>query len=149
MIEQISLLLAKPIVKIILDKFYDGVGSKLGELAVEKFPEKVKQLGQLVWEKCLRGKTDTDKLLEGATNGSEEEQKKLEAHLSEILKSDLGFNQEVKQLATEIYQAIQEVDAHNVQQVFGGQGLQVNDPKAPVIQTGENAKFYFGVQSPD
>lgn len=149
MIEQISLLLAKPIVKVILDKFYYGVGSKLGELAVEKFPEKVKQLGQFVWEKCLRGKTDTDKLLEGAANGSEEEQKKLEAHLSEVLTSDPSFNQKVKQLATEIYQAIQEVDAHNVQQIFGGQGLQVNDPKAPVIQAGENAKFYIGVQSPD
>ena len=149
MIEHISLVQAAQIVMMILDKFWDGVGSKLGELAVEKFPEKVKELGQLVWEKCLRGKTDTDKLLEGAANGSEEEQKKLEAHLSETLTSDPSFNQEVKQLATEIYQAIQEVDAHNVQQVYGGQGLQVNDPKAPVIQAGENAKFYIGVQSPD
>jgi hypothetical protein len=149
MIEHISLVQAAPIVMMILDKFWDGVGSKLGELAVDKFPEKVKQLGQFVWEKCLRGKTDTDKLLEGAANGLEEEQKKLEAHLSETLTSDPSFNQEVKQLATEIYQAIQEVDAHNVQQVYGGQGLQVNDPKAPVIQAGKNAKFYFGVQSPD
>jgi hypothetical protein len=51
MIEQLTLLLAAPIAKAILDKFYEGVGSKLGEKAVELLPEKVKQLGQLVWEK--------------------------------------------------------------------------------------------------
>ena len=39
MIEQIPLMLATPIAKAILDKFYEGVGSKLGEKAVELLPE--------------------------------------------------------------------------------------------------------------
>jgi hypothetical protein len=38
MIEQLSLLLATPIAKAILDKFYEGVGTKLGERAVELLP---------------------------------------------------------------------------------------------------------------
>ena len=63
MIEQLTVWLAAPIVKAILDKFYEGVGSKLGEKAVELLPEKVQQLGQLVWNKCLRGKPDTDALM--------------------------------------------------------------------------------------
>ncbi|MDJ0650649.1 MAG: hypothetical protein QNJ60_18305 [Xenococcaceae cyanobacterium MO_188.B19] len=49
MIEPIGLLLATPIAKAILDNFYEGLGSKLGEKAVELMPEKVKELGQLVW----------------------------------------------------------------------------------------------------
>ncbi|WP_293330076.1 hypothetical protein [Microcoleus sp. CAWBG58] len=151
MLEQIPLVLAVPIAKVILDKFYEGVGSKLGEVAAEKLPAKVKQLGQLVWEKCLRGKPGTDKLLEAAANGLEKEQATLKEYLCKVLESDSLFNREVGQLANEIHQAIQfdDINAQNVQQIFGGQGLQVNDPKSQVIQAGENAKFYFGTQPQD
>jgi hypothetical protein len=148
MIDQLTLLLATPIVKAILDKFYERVGSKLGEKAVELVPEKVKQLGQLVWERCLRGKPGTDEMLEKAANGLADDRKKLTEYLHQALDSDLDLKQDAETIAKEICQTIQidNVNAENVQQIFGGQGLQVNDPKSPVIQAGENAKFYFGVQ---
>jgi len=151
MIEPLTLLLATPITKAVLDKFYEGVGSKLGEKAVELLPEKVKQLGELVWTKCLRGKPGTDETLQQAANGSIEDQRKLSAYLQQVLETDLTLRQEAQKLAEEIHQVVQfdDVNARNVLQIFGGQGLQVNDPKSPTIQAGENAKFYFGVQPND
>jgi tetratricopeptide (TPR) repeat protein len=35
------------------------------------------------------------------------------------------------------------LNGKNVQQVFGGQGLQVSDPDAPIIQVGDNVGFHF------
>ncbi|MBF2046833.1 MAG: hypothetical protein IGS54_05600 [Elainella sp. C42_A2020_010] len=151
MIEQLTLVLATPIVKAILDKFYEGVGTKLGEKAVELLPEKVKQLGQLVWVKCLRGKPGTEEMLQQAANGSDQQQQRLAQYLHQVLETDVTLRQEAQKLAEEIHQVVQfeDVNARNVQQVFGGQGLQVNDPKSQVIQAGDNAKFYFGAQPND
>jgi hypothetical protein len=67
MLDQLTLLLATPIAKAVLDKFYESAGSKLGEKAVELVPDKVKQLGQLVWDKCLRDKIGAGELV--ATGG--------------------------------------------------------------------------------
>jgi len=146
MIEQIPLLLATPIVKAILDKFYEGIGSKLGERAVELLPEKVKQVGQLVWEKYLCGKPEVSDLPQQAANGSLENQQRLTKYLHEALDQDLVFKQEVQKLAEEIYQVIHfdDVVAENVQQNFGGQNLQVNNPSQPVIQVQGNPAFHFG-----
>ncbi|MEX0271089.1 hypothetical protein AB3R30_18290 [Leptolyngbyaceae cyanobacterium UHCC 1019] len=58
----------------------------------------------------------------------------------------------VQPIAQEIHQVIvqfDDVNAKNVQQIFGGQGLQVNDPKSQVIQAGDDNKFYFGVKPED
>jgi hypothetical protein len=150
MLEQLTLVLATPIAKAILDKFYEGLGSKLGEKAVELVPEKVKQLGQLIWERCLRGKPDTDKLLEGASKGSADDQKRLTEYLHKVLESDPVLKQDAQKIATEIYQIAQNnVNARNNQQISGGQGMQVNDPKSQVIQAGDNAKIYFGTPPND
>lgn len=151
MIEQLTLVLATPIAKAVLDKFYESLGSKLGEKAVELLPEKVKQLGQLVWEKCLRGKPGTEDVLQKAANGSAADQEKLAAYLRQVLERDVTLRQEAQKIAEEIHQVVQidDVNAKNVQQIFGGQGLQVNDPQSQVIQAGDNAKFYFGVKETD
>ncbi|MBI4781938.1 MAG: hypothetical protein HY785_11565 [Oscillatoriophycideae cyanobacterium NC_groundwater_1537_Pr4_S-0.65um_50_18] len=147
MIDQITLLLATPIAKAILDKFYEGVGSKLGEKAVEMLPDKVQQLGKLVWEKCLRGKPSTDQLLQQAAAGSTEAQKQLTNYLHKVLESDLALKQEAQKLAAEIHLEVtnNDIQARNVQYVTGqAQGLQVNDPNQPVIQVQGNPTFHFG-----
>lgn len=59
MLETLPLLLATPIAKIILDKFYEGVGSKFGEKVVAAATAPIQALGQLVWEKCFKGKPGT------------------------------------------------------------------------------------------
>jgi len=103
MIEQITLLLATPIAKAVLDKFYEGIGSELSKKAVEKLPEKVKQLGNLIWEKCLRGKPGTEQLLQGAAAGSAADQQKLTEYLHRVLETDAGLKAEAQKLADEIH----------------------------------------------
>lgn len=103
MLDQLTLLLATPIVKAILDKFYEGVGSKLGEKAVELVPDKVKDLGQLVWDRCLRGKPGTTEMLENAAKGSADEQQRLRDYLLSVLDNDTNLRQEVQKIAQEIH----------------------------------------------
>lgn len=147
MIETITLALATPIAQAVLSKFYEGVGSELGEKAVAKLPEKVKQLGKLVWEKCLRGKPGTDQLLENAAAGSEADQQKLTKYLHQVLDTDSTLRQEVQKLAEEIQIEVTNNDIHakNVLYATGqAQALQVNDPNQPVIQVQGNPTFHFG-----
>ena len=147
MIEQITLLLATPIAKAILGKFYEGVGSELSKLAIEKLPNKVQQLGKLVWEKCLRGKPGSDQLLQQAAEGSTEAQEKLTTYLQKALDSDPALKQETQKLAAEIHLEVtnNDIQARNVLYATGqAQALQVNDPTQPVIQVQGNPTFHFG-----
>ncbi|WP_204102847.1 MULTISPECIES: hypothetical protein [Spirulina sp. CCY15215] len=152
MIEQISLVLATPIAKAVLDKFYEGLGSQLGEKAAELFPEKVKQLGQLLWDKCLSRKNGTETLLSKVANGSAEDRQKLMEYLNEKLESDPFLKQETQTIAEEIYRQIQidNVSAKNLQQIFDGQGLQVNEKQEqPIIQIQGNPVLNFSSKSSD
>ncbi|MEO1148257.1 MAG: hypothetical protein AAFY26_21990 [Cyanobacteria bacterium J06638_22] len=144
MLESLTLALASPIAKAVLDKFYEGVGSKLGEKAVELVPDKVKQLGQLVWDKCLRGKRGAEEVVQNAANGSEEARQKLTEHLHKTLEANASMGEELQPLVAEIMQVVQNnMNTRNLQQISGGQGLQVNDPQSPVIQAGNNNTFTF------
>ncbi|HAG81358.1 MAG TPA: hypothetical protein DCL61_09335 [Cyanobacteria bacterium UBA12227] len=147
----ITPVLAAPIAKIILDKLYEGAGSKLGEKLVEAASAQIQKLGQVVWNWCFKGKPRADKVLEAAAKGSEPELKQIQDYLLKEMENP-EFVSMVQPIAQEIYQVLvrfDEVNARNVQQIFTGQGLQVNDPKSQVIQTGSNAKFYFGAQPED
>ncbi len=151
MLETIPLLLATPIAKIILDKLYEGMGSKLGEKAVELAATPIQKLGQVVWNRCFKGKPGTEKTLEAAAKGSAPELKQIRDYLLKEMENP-EFVNTVQPIAQEIHQVLvrfDDVNAKNVQQVFGGQGLQVNDPKSQVIQAGDNARFYFGTQPDD
>lgn len=143
MIKQITLLLATPIAKVILDKFYEGIGSKLGEKAVEKLPEKVNQLGQVIWEKCLRGKLGTDELLRKAANGSAEDQKKLTDYLYKVLESDSSLNQEVQKLAEEIYLQIHNDSVDMNQYNYGGTNFQNKVDGGLVNQANSITQNYY------
>lgn len=138
MIEQISLLLATPIAKIVLDKFHEGLGSKLGEKVVELSSTKVIQLGQLIFEKCLANKPGINETLENAANGSVSDQEKLHQYVSNAIDTDTNLKKEVQDIATEIHQFIQLNDSStkNVQQVIGGENNQ-------------NFQFQGGIQNFD
>jgi len=151
MLELIPLLLATPIAQIILNKLYEGAGSKLGEKAISAATVPIQKLGQVVWDRCFKGKPGADKLLEQAAAGSQPEMEKLKAYLLKALE-DQQLAQEVEPIAQEIHQVLvqfDDINARNVQPIYGGQGLQVNDPKSQVIQTGDHAKFYFGDDAKD
>jgi hypothetical protein len=144
-ITTITLFLATPIAKVILDKFYEGVGTKLGEAAVEKLPgvvkEKIQQLGQLVWGKCLQRASDPEqakKLLQAAADGVEDAQKNLAVGVNQILDADADFSKEVKQIASEIHQQINigEMNGGEVWNVFGGtvEKNDFTDNKGPIYK---------------
>lgn len=150
MLEPITLALATPIAKVVLDKLYEGMGSKLGEKVVEAAAMPIQKLGQLVWDRCFKGKSGADKLLEAAAKGSEPELKQVQEYLSKEMEKP-EFREMVKPIAQEIHQVIvwfDDVNAKNVQQIFGGQGLQVNEKQdQPIIQVQGNPTFHFGARS--
>ncbi|MFZ9739779.1 MAG: hypothetical protein ACO3EZ_17425 [Prochlorotrichaceae cyanobacterium] len=146
----LTLLLATPIAKLVLEKFYEGAATKLGEQAVELLPEKVKggvqRLGQLIWQRGLSQKPNSDALLQAAAEGSTAHQAQLQGAIEEVLQ-DPDLAQTAKQLATEIYQTINITqEGKNVMNVMGGQGLQVNEKQdQPIIQIQGNPVLNFGV----
>lgn len=150
MLETITVLLATPIAKIILDKLYEGVGSKLGEKVVTAATAPIQKLGQMVWERCFKGKPGTDKLLEAAAKGAQPELKQVQEYLLKEMENP-AFVEMVKPIAQEIHQVVvqfDDVNARNVQQIFGGQGLQVNEKQdQPIIQIQGNPTLHFGKQS--
>lgn len=152
MLETIPLLLATPIATIILDKLYEGVGSKLGERAVEAAATSIQKLGQVVWNRCFKGKPGTDKQLEAAAKGAEPELTQVRTYLLKEMENPT-FLEAVKPIAQEIHQVIvqmEEVNAKNLQQIFGGQGLQVNEKQdQPIIQIQGNPTLHFGKSSTD
>ena len=123
MLETITLALATPIAKIILDKLYEGLGSKLGEKAVEVAAVPIQKLGQAVWNRCFKSKPGTDQLLEAAAKGSEPELKQIHDYLLEEMKKP-EFIGMVQPLAEEVYQAI------NIKQMNGGEVWNVSGGKA-------------------
>ncbi|WP_088892385.1 hypothetical protein [Leptolyngbya ohadii] len=143
MIEQISLLLATPIAKVVLDKFYEGIGSKLGEKAVEILPEKVKQLGSLVWTKYLRGKPGADELLLQAANGSAKDQEKLQKYLNKVLDTDLPLREEVQKLAEEIHLEVHSNSGDMNQYNSGGTNFQNRVDGGVVNQAGSITQNYY------
>lgn len=137
MLEPLSIAAATAIAKIVLDKFYEGAGSKLGEVVVTRATEAIQKLSNLVWQRCFKGKPDAKQLVEKAGQGSEAETKTLKAYLDKALTPEAELTREVKPFVQEIHQVIvqmENVSAENLMQVFDGQGLQVNNPSAPTIQ---------------
>lgn len=149
---EIPLVLATPIAKIILDKLYEGIGSKLGEKAVEATATSIQKLGQTVWNRCFKGKPETEKLLEAAAQGSEPAVSQVREYLLKEMENP-DFVQEIKPIAQEIHQVIvqiENINAKNVQQIFGGQGLQVNErQEQPIVQIQGNPILHFGTSSKD
>jgi hypothetical protein len=154
--EPITLFLATPIAKVILDKFYEGVGTKLGEAAVEKLPgavkEKIQQLGQLVWGKCLQRASDTEqakKLLQAAADGSADAQKNLAVGVNQVLDADADFKKEVEQIATEIHQEINigQMSGGEVWNVFGGKA-EKNEYNGDIgtVNKDSTVNNYYGVK---
>jgi hypothetical protein len=112
----ITPVLAAPIAKIILDKLYEGAGSKLGEKVVELASAPIQKLGQAVWNR-FRGKPGADKVLEAAAKASEPELKQIRDYLLKEMENP-EFVSMVQPIAQEIYcvmMQMDEVNAENVQ----------------------------------
>ncbi|NEQ49444.1 MAG: hypothetical protein F6K11_04820 [Leptolyngbya sp. SIO3F4] len=155
MLGALSLTAATAIAKIVLEKFYEGAGEKLGETVVEQASDTVQKLGNLIWEKCFKGKPDDVAQLpeQAAKPEAQAEQQQLATYLGQVLEKDNDLTQEAKKLADEIHQVIVNIDkveAKNVQQIFsGGQGVLIDKQEQPVIQIQGNPTINFGSKDKD
>jgi hypothetical protein len=95
--------------KIVLDKFYEGVSSKLGEKAVETALAPIKALGKLLWDRCFKGKPGTAELVAQAEKGDAAAMGTLKEYLTKALE-DQQFKAQVEPIVQEIHQTIVQVD---------------------------------------
>jgi uncharacterized protein (DUF3084 family) len=152
MMELITIAAAQAIAKIALDKFVEGSAGELGKELTKPVAEKVKQLGNAVWQR-IKGEPKAAELLKAVEANQPEAIATLEKGLHRLWEQDQQFAQEIQPLAQEIQQMlvqIETVNAKNVQQIFGGQGLQVNEKQdQPIIQIQGNPTLNFGSSSKD
>lgn len=137
-----------------LPKLLDASLEKVGELLTEEAINQAKQKGQALRQAILRRlNPDKQKQLEQAMAAAEtspDQRQKLEDWLDRMMREHPEFAAELRTLAQEIHQIINidKVQGRNIQQVLGGQGLQVNDPNQPVFQIQGNPIFHLGNTPP-
>ena len=144
MLEVITLALATPIAKIILDKLYEGMGSKLGEKVAEVASAPIQKLGQAVWNRCFKGKPGTEKVLEAAAKGSEPELKQMRDYLLKEMENP-EFVGMVQPIVREIHQVLVQMDdvnAENVQQ-NARDGFQNIGTEGPILQGIKDSPITF------
>ena len=149
MIEILTLTLANPLAKLLVEKFAEGSATKLGELAVEVLPAQIQaqiqKLGQFLWDRGLKDHPQGQILLEEAAQGQAEG---LAAVVDQLLQQHPSLGQEVQPLVQTLCQSLSiEQTGQNVMNVLGGQGLQVNaTQEQPIIQIQGNPTLNFGVK---
>ncbi|MEO0538791.1 MAG: hypothetical protein AAF215_33650 [Cyanobacteria bacterium P01_A01_bin.123] len=120
--------------------FIKFIETSAGESAKKLTPavlSKIDTLRQKIWAK-LKGIPEVDELNATAEQGgkiTEEKIKLLTPRLEAAMKTDDAFAQEVRALASEIDQEINigEILGRNIQNIYGGSPVQINDPNAPVF----------------
>ncbi|MEH2046413.1 hypothetical protein [Nostoc sp.] len=130
--------------------------TKAIEKTVEKITEstldKLKLLRQKIWDK-FKGRPKVQEALTKAEQGSKQDLNLVAAYLQVEMDTDTQFGEEVQSLAQEINQEINigKVQGRNVQNVYGGQGFQSIDSKAPTFQGVENSPITINYHqnSPD
>lgn len=145
----LTLVQAFRVAMVLLEKFVEGAGTKLGELAIEQLPNQaqalIQKLGQLLWDRGLKDHPQGRAVLEAAAQGQEAELREV---VKQVLEGDGALREEVQQLAQAVYQDLSiEQTGQNVMNVLGGQGLQVNaNQEQPIIQIQGNPTLNFGVK---
>jgi hypothetical protein len=148
----ITLLAAQTIAKIAFDKFVEGGMGELGKKTTEGITKLIYKLGETVWQRAIKGKTQAEKVLLAAAQDSPEDVQKLKNYLNGVWKVDETFEQEIKTLVEEIYQMIQfeDCNAENILNVFDGTGQQFNNkeiqPNSAVQQGTITNHNYFGTK---
>ncbi len=125
MLGSLSWAAAQLLFQVALNKVVEGGASELGKNLVnnipEQFKEKIQKLGETIWNR-LTNKPEVAAL----EQADSQVVAVLEGEMGQVLQNE-EIKQQVEGLAKEIQQAIaNSVQAKNVQQIFGGQGLQIN-----------------------
>ncbi len=123
--------------------FTTAVGTltkSLTDDARKQLGQKLSALTELISSK-FQGKAKA--ALARADKGDETDKETVTNYLGVAMAEDDEFAQQVKSLAQEIQQVISigQVQGQNVQNVFGGEANQVNNPTGPVITGGSNNTY--------
>jgi hypothetical protein len=130
--------------KIVLEKFYEGVSSKLGEKVVEKALAPIEALGKLLWDRCVLGKPKVEALVVQAEKQDDVAIEKLKEHLA-IAFEDQKLKAEVETIVQEIHSLIdldiEEMSGGEVWNVSGGTAKKevFTDNKAPIFKDVQNS----------
>ena len=133
-----------------LNKIIEGGAGELGKGLTTGTLAKVNKLGQMIWDR-IKGKPEVEANVPKLAQGDPEATAEIQGQIDKILQEgNSEFTQTVRQLAADIYQEIHsDVDAKNVLQVFGGQGMQITEKQdQPIMQILGNPTLNFGSKNP-
>jgi hypothetical protein len=128
-------------------KFIESTIGKTAEKLTEAGFKKVDELRLAIVAKLKGNPAAEEALKKAEAFGSEDDLRDVASFLDMAVRKDTAFGQQVQSLVQEIRTLVQfdDVNAQNVQQIFGGQGLQVNaSQKQPIIQIQGNPTLHFG-----
>jgi hypothetical protein len=132
--EPVSTLTAAAIVELAFKKFIESSAEEFAKTFTEGAIAKMEMLRERIVEK-LRGKPKAEQAVASLETGSKGAIDQLVPYLYVAMDDDAGFAQDIQRLAQDIL-ILQRTEGRNIQNIHGGQGFQVNDPTAPVIQGG-------------
>lgn len=118
-------------------KFLESTAGEAAKKLTPAVLNKMEALRQKIWAK-LRGIPEVEELnatVKKDGKVTDQQIKLLPPHLEAAMKGDEAFAQDIRQLASEINQEINigQILGENVQNVYGGSAVQINDPNAPVF----------------
>jgi tetratricopeptide (TPR) repeat protein len=129
-----SSLAAAAIVELAFKKFIESSAGELAKKFTEGAIAKMDVLRERIAEK-LRGKPKAEQAIAAVETGAKSAIDQLVPYLHVAMDDDAEFAQEIQRLAQDIL-ILQRTEGRNIQNIHAGQGFQVNDPTAPVIQGG-------------
>ena len=114
----------------------------LTEDAQKRLGKKLQAIKQLIGNK-FQGRAKA--ALARADQGDKTDIETVTNYLGVAMAEDADFAQQVRALAHDIQQVIQidQAQGQNVQNVFGGEGNQVNNPDGPVIMGGSGNTIHI------
>ena len=114
----------------------------LTEDAQKRLGKKLQAIKQLIGNK-FQGRAKA--ALARADQGDKTDIETVTNYLGVAMAEDADFAQQVRALAYEIQQVIQidQAQGQNVQNIFGGEGNQVNSPEGPVIMGGSGNTIHI------
>ncbi len=122
----------------------EGIFKKLGEKTLDLGLEKINALRKAIWSK-LHGNPKVKAALEAAEQADVEAVETIAEDLQLAMNEDQAFATQMQEMAERIIN-IGKIEGKNIQNNYGGQNLQVNDPSQPVIQIQGNPNVYLGTQ---
>jgi hypothetical protein len=133
-------------------KFIEATIGKVAEKMTEAGIKKIGELRAAIVAKLQGNPAAVEALAKAEAFGSEDDLKDVANYLDMAARKDTAFAQQVQSMVQEIKTLVQfdDVNAKNVMQVFGGQGLQVNEKQEqPIFQIQGNPTINLGPQPKD